>query len=322
MRKTVTLALLSILTAAPAFATEPQTRRVRRPMPGPAEGESPSRYRSMQLTADPLQLELVREGPLLMVENVMVNGEGPFRFMLDTAGMGAGRVDSTLVEKLALPVAGEVVAGDGTGRRGPAMSLHELESLEIGGLRFAGVTVASRDYNRLAAAVRGPVDGVLGVGLFAELLVSLQPARGRLVVSTGALPPPDGAEILPLLDEPVPAVEIVLAGVSHRAHLDTGSMGPVSVSEEIGATLELASEPVVVGEARTVTGSFSIRQAELDGTLVIGSTVLTNPEVVIGAPLESVNLGGRILGQLEITLDQRNRRVRIVRPSPAEPADD
>ncbi|HEV2104392.1 MAG TPA: serine hydrolase, partial [Candidatus Eisenbacteria bacterium] len=67
--------------------------------------------------------------PTLMV---MVNGQGPFRFGLDTGGAGSARVDSALAARLGLRTVGAVRAGDPSGRGLVTLPLVAVDSIRVG----------------------------------------------------------------------------------------------------------------------------------------------------------------------------------------------
>ncbi len=263
------------------------------------------------LDGDSVAIPFALASTQILIDDVFVNGEGPFRFLLDTGAMGGGRVDVTLVETLSLEPADEVMAGDGTNRPDRRMPAYVLGTLEVGGLRCEGVSVLSRDYNRPGKEVRGHIDGVLGFALFEEYLLTVDYASRTIRVERGELPEPDGVEILAMAGDGGPGVEVELGGRRHVARLDTGSMGAISVSEEIADSLTFQAEPEVIGEARTMTGAFSIRRARADGEFRIGRHVRTSPEVVVGGPLLGMNVGGDLLREFVVTYDQRGQRVRF-----------
>lgn len=286
----------------------------------PARGQVPDPYGSLEVTGDlPVAFPIELPGTQVIVEGVRINGQGPYRFMLDTGGMGGGRVDTSLVKTLDLPVTGEVQASDGTGRGGPTMTQHQLETLELGPLKFTDVVVLSRDYNEFGEVVRGHIDGILGFHLFEELLLTLDYPGSRIIVDKGALPEVDHKTILPLeLDNGVPTITIVIDGTPHEAYVDSGSMGPLSIAEAVGDTLTFTGEPQIAGQARTVSGVFDIKSATLDGNAKIGEHTIEQPPIITGAPLRGVNIGGQILQQFTATFDQQNKRAKFVRPHDAE----
>jgi predicted aspartyl protease len=58
-------------------------------------------------------MEVIHGKPYVMV---MVNGKGPFRFIIDTGTGGQAIVTSELASQLALPFAGEARLNDPTGK--------------------------------------------------------------------------------------------------------------------------------------------------------------------------------------------------------------
>jgi len=269
----------------------------------------------------PVELPLSIAQTQLVVEGVQVNGAGPFRFLLDTGAMGAGRIDASLVARLGLVPSGEAQATDGSGRLGPTLKEYRLATLQLGPVTWKDVRMISRDYNQHGAEVRGHIAGVLGFHLFRDLLMTIDYPGRVLRLDSGALPAPDGQTLIPLLDlESVPTVTIDLAGQSVSARIDTGSMGAISIDADLAVALPLAGEPRKIGEARTVTGAFAISSVKLGGNAQIGAHVLHQPELVIGVPSPAVNLGGRVLQQFALTFDQRNARLRITRGAAAAPS--
>ena len=65
---------------------------------------------------------------------VMVNGQGPFLFGIDTGAQGGARIDSSLVEKLGLKSSGQVQATDGSGGNPQTVETIQLDSVAIGNL--------------------------------------------------------------------------------------------------------------------------------------------------------------------------------------------
>lgn len=277
-------------------------------------------FQKMTMTSDRVKLPMTLASTQILVDDVYVNGEGPFRFMLDTGGMGAGRVDSSLVEKLKLKPIGKVTAGDGTQRSGRDMQMLELESLELNGIKFEGVRVLTRDYNQHGAVVRGHIDGILGFALFQKLLLTIDYSKRQLTIERGALPEPNGRDVLASQGEGVAIVDVEIAGHQHQAYLDTGAMGWISVSEKVASKLEFTDEPEQIGEARTLTGAFPIKRGQLKGNVKLGGLEITQPYIVIGQPLRHVNFGGFILRDFVVTYDQANRRIKVTPAEPTRPS--
>lgn len=307
-RKLITLVLLALCLTVPRAALAAEQVEPAAPPPP---------YAKVQAGELPCTLSASIVGAQLLIEGVRINGVGPLRFLLDTGAMGGGRVDVSLVERLGLKPVGEVLTGDGSGAPGPSLPRYELASLEIGALRFEGVSVLSRDYNAHASAIRGHIDGVLGFHLFREFLLTLDYPAARVTIEPGELPAPNDRDVLAMDDETVPTIRVTLGGNAYPAHIDSGSMGPVSVGSDVADALTLQAAPAVAAEARTVAGSFPIRLAQLDGDLTVGALTVHQPELAIGPPGRGVNLGSRVLAEFAITFDQAHDRVRFTRDETA-----
>ncbi|HKQ18982.1 MAG TPA: serine hydrolase [Candidatus Eisenbacteria bacterium] len=256
---------------------------------------------------------MLRSGHLPAVR-VRVNGQGPFLFAIDTGGAGTARIDSALAARLGLQTVGEALGGDPSGKNPRRMPLVAVDSIEIGGARFAGITAAVRNYNEMPRGER--VDGVLGFGLFAECLFTLDYPAEQVRLRPGALPEANGADILDYRDRHgIPSTTIRVAGREMEADVDAGSMGGIILPESEMGALPLASKPVVVGTARTVSNTFEIRAADLDGDVTIGGITLRHPKLEFQPVFPNANVGSRVLRDYAITFDQKNRRLRLTRPS-------
>jgi CubicO group peptidase (beta-lactamase class C family) len=253
-------------------------------------------------------VEMQKAGHLPAVR-VMVNGQGPFLFGIDTGARGAARIDSALAAQLGLEVIGQVRAGDPSGRNTRLMNLVRVGSLEIGGARFEGIEAAVRDYNE--RRVGAPIDGILGFGLFQELLLTLDYPAGKVRIERGALPPPDGGDVIPIrVDRGIPSIDLVVDSLHVDADVDAGSMGGFSLPDRLIERLPLDSAPRVVGHARTVSNEFDIKAARLKGSLRIGGREFANPTLEFQPIFAMGNVGSRVLRDFAVTFDQANRRMR------------
>lgn len=307
-RLSARLSLFTILLMAPAATMTAQERR-ENPVEDP--------YTKVALEGDRSShdIELVRAQ--ILIDGVMINGEGPFRFMFDTGGAGGGRLDISLVEKLGLEPVGEVQGGDGSGRPGPMMPMYKIDSLELGAFRAEGVRVLSRDYNLHAADVRGHIDGILGFHLFQEFLLTIDYPNQQFMIERGKLPAPNAKDVFALHEDSMaPTITISIGGVEQDAHIDSGAMGGVIVPERVAQHFEFLEEPTKVGEARTVSGPFDILAARIDGELRLGEHVVKDPRVTIAPPFQTVILGGLFLQDFALTFDQTHHRVRIAGSAP------
>jgi len=261
----------------------------------------------------PISIPFRLEGGQIIVDNVRVNGSGPYSFQLDTGAEGHGRVDVQLATDLDLEASGRVDGDDTSGREGMELRQYELALLELGGLSFRDLTVYSRDYNsERAVAARGTIHGILGFGLFERYVLTLDYPRRKLLLTNASLPEPDGKRIVAAdAESPVPAIAMQLGGVDGTAFLDTGAMPDITVSSELAAGLEFLSPPVVVGRAASVAGQFEISMGVLDGALGLAGQRIDEPRVFVGDGFERIIIGAPILSRFVLTFDQRNARIRI-----------
>jgi len=252
--------------------------------------------------AAPLRIEKGR--PLV---DVMVNGKGPFPFVLDT-GAGGTVLEGDLVQELGLTTVGEVQIGDPIHPHGLAAKQVKIDRLAIGGLALSDLTATAIENSGFREHLGAR--GVLGMPLFSELLLTIDYPGAQVRIARGELPGPDGKEILSFRHEHTIRVPITVGAVQIEADVDSGSPAAVSLPEEYMEKLPLEGRPVQIGKARTVTAEFPVYGATLKGAVQIGSHRLENPALRFNK-LPNANIGGEVLGRFAITIDQKNRRIRF-----------
>ena len=245
---------------------------------------------------------------------VMVNGKGPFHFAIDTGGAGAARVDSAFAAAMGMKVVGEVWGGDPSGKNQRRMDVVAIDSIEIGGARFAVMNASTRNYNE-PGRMHG-VDGILGFGLFAGYTVTFDYPGGRLRLDPTPLPPVDGQRILAYADEDgIPSIHIQVDSLDMVAHVDAGSMGGFILPERLLSRLPLSKPAEVIGRARTVSNTFEIKGAPLKGMLRIGDLEFVDPNLEFQPIMPDANVGSRILKNYRVSFDTKNKRIRFARAS-------
>lgn len=307
--KTIFLGLgaaLSMATAAmaqepPAGPGPQRVVRQMRPPPPAMTGER----------AD-LPMELVSGMPVIVAT---VNGRGPYRFGIDTGAAGYLRLSPALAQALALAQVGEAMAGDPSGRNPTRIPVYRVDNLSFGGLTFSAVSTTPLP----DLGPRGPqIDGIIGVGFFEHLLLTLDYGGRRFSAGPGALPPADGHDVLEVtFDRTLPSIPVRVGDREFRLHLDTGnSVRPLSMPADVVATLPTRGEPQSAGRARTVSQEIELKTIELAVPVSVGATRLPVTSVGYPSPAPPGNLGSPALQTMAVTLDYANARVRIV-PSPA-----
>ncbi|HEX8571712.1 MAG TPA: retropepsin-like aspartic protease [Allosphingosinicella sp.] len=249
-----------------------------------------------------LPMDLSQSVPIVAVT---IGGKGPYRFLVDTGAGGHGRISPALAEALGLAVAGEVVAGDGSGRT-QARKTYRIDSLELGGVRFSGVELAEIGLPR--GRLQG-LDGILGLGLFAGHLLTLDYPRKTLSLSRDALPQSAPAYA------PDPrglTMAVSIGGKSIPAHIDTGNaVAPLIVPAAFAEGLPRKGEPRVMGQARTAISTVDIREADIAGPVRVAGVTLPITTVTYPALGENGNLGSKAFAGSVLRIDQRNRRLEI-----------
>jgi len=115
--------------------------------------------------------------PLVIVDG-RVNGQGPFRFVVDT-GASNSAISRTLAERLMMP-RGMPIPVMGASGTSPAY-MTKATILEVAGRRFPEFTFATGDFlDRLSDAVGTHVDGVLGANAFKNLVLRIDYPKQRL----------------------------------------------------------------------------------------------------------------------------------------------
>lgn len=262
-------------------------------------------YEDTTLATDRLEIRFHKWGEAILVDNVMVNGKGPFRFMLDTGAEGAGRLDTTLVKKLKLASVGSDTSVGILGKK-REMDRHRLESLTIGDLSFTGVEMISRDYNADRPSRVKPIDGILGYHLFKDYLLTISYPQRMITVERGALPPADGAKVLKVVsDDYDPEIEVRVGDRTMKALFDTGAMSEFAIPESMAQGLAFTGDSKKLGNR--------IRRTTLDGVLHIGDVEIANPRTIIADGLSESNVGIQIIFSLAVTFDQKNGRIRVER---------
>jgi hypothetical protein len=258
----------------------------------------------------PLDIPMKIDGGMPTIE-LLVNGKGPFVFGVDTGAQGGARIDSSLMEKLALKPSGQVRATDGSGRNPQMAEMVKLESIEVGGLRFTDVTAGSRNYRKSPRPLE--IDGILGLSVFSEYLVTLDYPAKLLRLEKGELPKADGAEILDYKSKGgIPLLEMSVGGTKIDAHLDSGNMvGAFVLPTAFAEKLTRASEPLVVGRARSASGEMEIKQVQVKDVIRLGRHEFPEPTVTYPALSDIGNVGAKTLSQFVVTFDQKNERVRL-----------
>lgn len=246
---------------------------------------------------------------------VMINGRGPFKLLVDTGASPTLILNSDLAEELGLEITGASNVGDPIDPEAIEVQMMRVDSVDLGGAVFSGVETISWDRGTLYSGEGAP-RGILGFPLFRDVLVTFDYPRGVLGVAGGRLEP--GAHVVEYeATDGIPNIPITIAGLTQAAHLDSGSMAAVMLPMSFAESLDLASEPTEVGRARTVNSDFPIYAADYAGSVTVAGHEVRAESLMFSDVLPRPNIGSQVLGLFAVTFDQERKLARFERDGSA-----
>jgi len=302
---------VALLAAACVFAAGPGQTLAQVRMAGP--DPSP---RELKLGAATESVPMERFDGWAIVQ-ALVNGKGPYRFVIDTGAPGL-LIDSRFQQEMALcahPDLGGMgvrVRVAGPGGQGRPASMHFAESLRIGNTELLGLSV-------IATELPFPTDlaGVIGMGVFKDCLLTLDYPASKVTLAPGELPAANGRDILdftqPRQARSIPVIAVEMCGAPAEFALDSGMGGWGAFTEEIADRCTYAQGPVDGPRRRMVDREIDTRVARLNGRMKFGAYTVERPYGAVSGDAGRAVIGSRILENFAVTLDQRNSRVRFAR---------
>jgi hypothetical protein len=247
------------------------------------------------------------------VVEVRLNGRGPYRMFLDT-GAGTTVLDDDLAKELGLAVLDTTRLGDPVNPQAIRADVVELDSISIGTARFERVRAVAWDRSTLRQTMPDKPRGVVGIGVFHDLVLSLDYPKQVLRLRRDVLPDADGARVLDYTSpHGIPVIPVRIGNRTYQAHLDSGSPGGFNLPLAQKDSLDLLGEVREIGRGRTANTELVIYGAQVADTARIGAHAFPQAMIQFNDELPQANLGGRVLREFVVTLDQKNRRVRFDR---------
>lgn len=234
-----------------------------------------------------------------------VNGQGPFRFAVDTGASGWGRADAGLVAALHLKAQKPTTTTDAV--ETAAVATVRLDALELGGLSRKSLDVITRDYSsRMPPEVA--FSGIIGRKFFADGLLIIDYPGRRLSFSRHLSLSPMEEGVLTY--ERAFRVPVSIDDVHTEGNLDTGAnvtfVLPQSLFERVSATpLEHAGQGQLTN-SRIETGRATVR-----GPFRIGGANLSNVEVRVSDRYPELLVGAHALQHFVLMIDQRSRSIAL-----------
>jgi hypothetical protein len=249
-------------------------------------------------------MDVVHGKPYVMV---MVNGRGPFRFVVDTGTGGQAFITPELADRLQLPAIGQARLTDPSGQGEQRSQVLFIDSLNLGGIDFREVRAIR---HRLAAEDQTCM-GLLGFTLFRDYLLTLDYPNRTLTLAQGALSADGEHSVLPFrMPDGVPIAPLRIGNQQFDAQLDSGGVG-LTLPEHLASQFRFASTPVVYANGESLVTRFQLKAGRLDTDVHIGRYRFAQPVVEIHPAFPLVNLGACPMQNFAITFDQKNLLVRF-----------
>ncbi len=140
--------------------------------------------------ATSVELDLSRQVPVI---EIYINDEGPFSFLVYT-GLDVVALDASVARQLELPTSGKAWVGEAEKKGSLQGDAVQLTSVRVGSLSLPDVPAVSVDFSEWQGD--DDLHGALGFSFFADHLLTLDYAGGRLLMEEGTLPAADGVEVL------------------------------------------------------------------------------------------------------------------------------
>jgi predicted aspartyl protease len=110
--------------------------------------------------------------------DVLINGRGPYRMVLDTGGSIMIALDQTVADEIGLKSVAKASVRGVSGKQETGQVL--IDELRIGGIVCRRVVTRTFD---VRSAIMNAADGILGTGIFADARMKLDFIQGQLTIS-------------------------------------------------------------------------------------------------------------------------------------------
>ena len=234
-----------------------------------------------------------------------VDGQGPFRFAVDTGASGLGRADSSLVSALGLETGRPTINSDGV--QTAESDTTTLDSLDVGGLVRNDVVVLTRDYNSRMAP-EAAFSGIVAREFFSDgLLVIDYP--GKTISFSRRLSLSASQEGALAYERPF-RIPLSIGTLPTEGNLDTGAniafVLPKSLFDRVGGTpLEQA------GHGSLPNTTIDTWRSTVAGPFRIGQATISDADVRVSERYPEVLIGAHALQDFVVLIDQRSKRVAV-----------
>lgn len=237
-----------------------------------------------------------------------VNGQGPFTFAIDTGASDLGRADATLTAALALTVTGSAENSDGMNTT--TVDTVHLDSLSLGGLTRENFDVITRDYgSNLPEDAR--FAGIIARDFFNDGLLVIDFPTQRLYFTRTSALSADQAGVL-TYERPF-RVPVTIGDVATTGNLDTGASVTIVMSR--GLYDQVSNAPLEpAGRGRLTNTVIDTFRGTVPGPVQIGRASVSNIEARVSERYPELLIGGEVLRNYVVAIDQRSRTVALCAP--------
>ena len=300
---TAALALLAAGAAGQEGAVERRSGPHRAPPP------------KIELSGGEVSLPMKTFGNRPVVEATL-DGKGPYPFVLDTGASGTV-VSESFARSLGMPVIGKARVQSPGAPTAAERDLLRIERLEFGGAKISDLIAVADD---LSGPFPGPKDpvGVLSAGMFAGHLVTFDYPAARISIRPGELPPGNGQDVFEFdAARRIPELPVVFGSLALELDLDTGSPYGLTIPAEAAARLSFPGGLAAARPDRRIDRVLEAKEGRLAGSATIGRFAFENPTIRVVEGISRGVLGYEVLRRFSVTVDSKNRRVRLEEPPKA-----
>jgi len=253
-------------------------------------------------------MDLTTRHPVI---ELTINDEGPYRFVVDS-GAGGTLIDDDLAKKLGLETIGTARTADASGHAPREMPLVAVDRIGIGSAQFYDSIGVIGDLDEIWHDQQDGADGVLGFNTFTQCLVTFDYPGGKLIVEKGSLPAANEKDVLAYVeDHRLPTVKLNITGIDVPVTLDTGAALTGALAADLEGKIKTRSSPVAVGKAKRMNTTFTVQEARIDGSIMLGAYEIKEP--IVHFMGERSVIGYNVFKHFAITFDQQAKLVRFAR---------
>jgi hypothetical protein len=244
-------------------------------------------------------------------------GDGEEHIFIVDTGASVNVIDAAIAESLGFEVVGEMQIG---APGGPQINGNIVRAplAHVGGAAIRDAEFVTMDLARFSG---GTTQGILGLGLFRDYLLTYDYGRNEIHISRDSLSP-GGPGVMPYSDHDGHIqVDMDVAGTTLATHVDTGSMVGFTLPIEMKETLALKPAGQGAAKARLVGGDRNVQLGQLDGDIQFAGSRYEDPNVGFMDPSPGYgNVGSRVLSDFVVSIDQKNHLIRFEKSARKEVA--